>query len=91
MQVSLWQLTRTDDEHLSLALGLKVLHHLKPHTRTLDLSHNTLLGSDGLRQILQELCRSEGQEEIDLEVLTLVNCGLGGPGTSPLHFPPSAL
>lgn len=85
--IALWQLTRTDDEHPSLAPGLKVLHHLKPHTRTLDLSHNTLLGSDGLRQILLELCRSEGQEEIDLEVLTLVNCGLGGPGTSPLHFP----
>lgn len=62
--------------------GIKVLHHVKPQTRSLDLSHNHLLGTDGLRTILGELCRDGAKEEVQLERLLLVDCGLGGPGTS---------
>lgn len=62
--------------------GIKVLHHVKPHTRSVDLSHNHLLGADGLRTILGELCREGAEEEIELERLLVVDCGLGGPGKS---------
>jgi hypothetical protein len=83
-----WSLT-TCVPHPRACAGIKVLHHVKPQTRSLDLSHNHLLGADGLRTILGEICREGAEDEVELERLLLVDCGLGGPGARvirPLPF-----
>lgn len=81
--------SRADRDALLAHPGIKVLHHLKAHSRSLDLSHNHLLGEEGLRTILAELCRPQ-EDEVELESLVLVNCGLGGPGASPSRAPVTA-
>jgi hypothetical protein len=75
--------------------GLEISYQLRPHSTTLDLSHNPLFGPEGLESLFQAIAlmiKSEDIPSCALERLVLVNCGLGSSGTplDQLRLPSSA-
>ncbi|CED82992.1 hypothetical protein [Phaffia rhodozyma] len=76
----------TDRELVGSNGAIRILYQFKPATTVLDLSHNHLLGHDGLRSLIDGMEElfvvNEKQPEWALKELSLVNCGLGGNATN---------
>lgn len=65
--------------------GLEITYQLKPHTVTLDLSHNPLFGPEGIDALFAGITSMmtvgrEPPQSCSLRELQLVNCGLGSSG-----------